>query len=190
MLENKKINSKNQYVVAYDKYFKEINVDNIILSKYVTYDDYINQIKYLDPIEFIFKSFNITKRDLINDWEGYCDSNNIYITDINTNEQYNNYVNTLKDLGAPNSITGRLLAYEEAYALGCRKYDEPCLSTTPSWLLYTNFYLGSARNSYLALISLGYNRDYYINNNYGVTTSSGETGVRPVIVVPTNEMPS
>ena len=121
----------------------------------------------------------------------HAESRSVYRNNGYTIAYYvNNYVNTLKDLGAPNSITGRLLAYEEAYALGCRKYDEPCLSTTPSWLLYTNFYLGSARNAYPALISLGHNRDYYINNNYGVTTSSGETGVRPVIVVPTNEMPS
>lgn len=95
MLENNKINNKNQYVVAYDKYFKEINVDNIILSNFIKYDDYVNQTKYVNPIEFIFNSFGITNYDLINEWELYCESNNIYITDINTSEQYTTYINKL-----------------------------------------------------------------------------------------------
>lgn len=78
------------------------------------------------------------------------------------------YINKLKSLGAPSTITGRLLTYEEANSLS---------STIKGTFSY---WLGSASRSYdIGLVyggSLG-NRSFW----FGVYDD-----VRPVIVVPTN----
>ena len=79
------------------------------------------------------------------------------------------YVNTLKGLGAPNNIEGRLLSYEEATSL-------------PSAIKgYWSYWLGSAiHNSRVRYVGGGYlSSNVWLDNN---------VGVRPVIIVSTSDI--
>ncbi len=80
------------------------------------------------------------------------------------------YVGTLKGLGAPNTITGRLLSYEEVISLSG--------TIKGNW----SYWLGSgASNSILWFVNRGSIGSAYswIDNNIGV---------RPVIEIPTSEL--
>ena len=96
-----------------------------------------------------------------------------------------NYINTLKGLGAPSSISGRLLSAEEAISLGCNMEGSPfhscVLASTPSWLYSTGYWLGSAFDDILP---------FYINSNGRIVNNDvhfdEQTGVRPVIEIPTS----
>ncbi len=83
------------------------------------------------------------------------------------------YVNTLKNLGAPNNITGRLLKYEEVSSLTI------AIKGTGS------YWLGSA---------IDYTKVWDISRGSLHSSSTLWTdaapGVRPVIVIPTSDMPN
>ena len=82
------------------------------------------------------------------------------------------YVNRLKSLGAPNNISGRLLTNEEANSLSS--------TIKGNW----SYWLGSASSQYVV-------RDVYggsLDGSFFWTDNS--SGIRPVIVVPTNSMPN
>ncbi len=80
------------------------------------------------------------------------------------------YVNTLKGLGAPNNITGRLLTYEEASSLSS--------TVRGNW----SYWLGSAYDRGLV-------RDVDGGSMYrGSFLSDNGTGVRPVIIVSTSDI--
>ena len=82
------------------------------------------------------------------------------------------YVNTLKSIGAPNNIVGRLLTYEEANALSS--------TIKGTW----SYWLGSAQLSYRVwCVGSGTLHDNYFWYDAAI-------GVRPVIVVPTNVIPN
>ena len=82
------------------------------------------------------------------------------------------YVNTLKNLGAPSNITGRLLTYDEASNL-----SSTVKGTGSYWLgsAFSSINIRSVRGGSLS---------------YNAACSEGFYGARPVIVVPTNAMPS
>ncbi len=82
------------------------------------------------------------------------------------------YVNTLKSIGAPNNIVGRLLTYEEANALSS--------TIKGTW----SYWLGSAPFFY-RVWSVGSGR---LGDNYFWYDAA--IGVRPVIIVPTNVIPN
>ena len=104
-----------------------------------------------------------------------------------------NYINTLKGLGAPSTINGRLLSQEEATSLGCSESDYRCSpvddsnnptnGTAASWVYSTTYWLGSAygNNGVWNVNSDGYLglSYFYYDNSYGV---------RPVIEIPTSEL--
>ncbi len=91
----------------------------------------------------------------------------------------NRYVNELKTLGAPNTITGRLLKYSELESLGCT--EEEC-DDVPEWLLSTSYWLGTREDPTEQEIR-------EISNGF---VSSSEynslSGLRPVIVISTNDV--
>ena len=129
---------------------------------------------------------------------------NIYRSDINSapiinyevnynyveNSEYSiayyveEYVERLKELGAPNSITGRLLLYEEIMSLKCDSNDNNCNNDINDWLFYSTYYLGSAYNHsqvwYAATNGSIYNIVEF-NQNIG-------SGVRPVIEINTSDL--
>ncbi len=81
------------------------------------------------------------------------------------------YVNTLKSLGAPSAITGRLLTNEEASAL-----SSTLKGTWSYWLgsAYSNSNVGSVAGGSLYNVSTFWNDDW--------------AGVRPVIEIPTSAL--
>ena len=106
-------------------------------------------------------------------------------------ENYNNYsiakyveeyVAKLKELGAPSEIMGRLLLASELESLGCDFNNEKCLAA-PAVVYNTSYWLGSASGdtSMWGIISNG-------AIDSGNFFSDGFLGVRPVVVVPTNEL--
>ena len=122
-----------------------------------------------------------------------------YVYDSNsTIYQYingeNGYVNRLKAMGAPSTITGRLLTYEEADAVkevGRVDIDEWTYTT----IIFngSSYWLGSAQlsdNFHLWSVESGFTNDstgdydFTINNYY----EYGSYGVRPVIEIPTSEL--
>lgn len=95
----------------------------------------------------------------------------------------NGYLDYLKSLGAPSSITGRLMTVDEALISGCvinESGNNPCTG----WITETQFYLGSAISGSASLeIS-----NSAINRTYTVLGSSSNinAGVRPVIEIETS----
>ena len=101
------------------------------------------------------------------------------------------YVGTLKTLGAPDTITGRLLSEEEAVNLGCSESDNYCSSedyennptagTAPSWVYSTSYWLGSAyySNYMWGVLCNGYWGDAYFSED-------NIYGVRPAIMIQTS----
>ena len=88
-----------------------------------------------------------------------------------------NYVNTLKSLGAPNTIEGRLLSYEEANAI-----ENGSTNPIKEHLRDSSYWIGSAYNeqSMWSIASFGTS---YVESCY-----SYARGVRPVIEIPTSEL--
>jgi len=103
------------------------------------------------------------------------------------------YVNTLKTLGAPETISGRLLSQEEATSLGCSESDNWCSpvddsnnptnGTAASWVYSTSYWLGSAHDS--SRVWGVYSDGYFWNSDFGFGSYKG---VRPVIEIPTSEL--
>jgi len=104
-----------------------------------------------------------------------------------------NYINTLKALGAPSTINGRLLSQEEATSLGCSGSDHYCSpvddinnptnGTAASWVYSTSYWLGSAYDNlslWVARSGGNFYSDIFNDDNY--------YGVRPVIVINTSDL--
>ena len=100
------------------------------------------------------------------------------------------YVNTLKTLGAPETISGRLLSYDEVESLGCidiwcasTSYGEPVDGRAPDWVFSTSYWFGfaSSKEKVSALYSMGNIQSQYFTEVY-------RYGVRPVIVVKTSDI--
>ncbi len=96
------------------------------------------------------------------------------------------YVNTLKSLGAPSSITGRLLTYEEARSL---------VSSNSSIVYnYSLYWLGSVYGDidvwYVNSSTPSEGWEGYDRFNDGSLYAIEPRSVRPVIEIPTSEMPN
>ncbi len=105
-----------------------------------------------------------------------------FVYDSNSNiYQYisgeDGYVNKLKTMGAPSTITGRLLTYEEANAVQNVEDEEKSIILNGS-----TYWLGSAYdNYYVWYVSEG---DFYYYN-FSISSISG---VRPVIEINTSDI--
>ena len=106
-------------------------------------------------------------------------------------ENYNNYsvakyveeyIVKLKEIGAPKNIEGRLLTSSEATALGCDSSSYTC-QNAPTWVYETVYWLGSSYKSKCVWAVVTSSNLGCIVFYYGP-----RFGVRPVIVVPTNEL--
>ena len=87
------------------------------------------------------------------------------------------YVNKLKEMGAPSTITGRLLTYEEANALQNVEDEGNSIIFNVQY-----YWLGSANDSnYVWDVSEGNFNNYRYDNDYGY-------GVRPVIEISTSDI--
>ena len=136
--------------------------------------------KYRNNESSSWKSNNIYDRDYLDllpsDYKNLNEEKN----DFSIAKYVEEYIEILKELGAPINIKGRLLTYEEAVDLGC-VYTENC-QNAPIWLNTSSYWLGSAE-TFILVISINdqkFKSSYYLN---------GESyGVRPVIVVPTSEL--
>ena len=96
------------------------------------------------------------------------------------------YVDKLKAMGAPSTITGRLLTYEEADTVkevGRVDIDEDRYTSVT--FNGQTYWLGSAINDY----EIGNVNSYqYIYFMYHNSSSSPDAGIRPVIEIPTSEL--
>ena len=108
-----------------------------------------------------------------------------YVYNENSSISYyiNEYVNSLKGMGAPSTITGRLLSYEEAEeAMHINEVDIDEWSWTSIILNEQDFWTGSTNNNTPIGITRsdnGFNSDICDCN---------VCGVRPVIEIPTSEL--
>ena len=140
-----------------------------------------NNIMYLDDSPGSYNSIRISE------WRiRYKDDNKIaapYVYDENSNiyQYVNDYVNRLKAIGAPSTITGRLMSYEEAV-----EYQNVQSGTTP--IIITgeqSYWLGSACNhNSVYYVSKPYNGLYTIGHSQ-ITSGSA---IRPIIEIPTSEI--
>lgn len=91
-------------------------------------------------------------------------------------EYVSNYEKLLKEDMDKSSLSATLLNYEQAAGLGCSGWNWTC-SSAPSFLMNTNFFLGSARNDdKLWAIYKG-------GAFFGFTNHVYNCGVRPLITV-------
>ena len=135
-----------------------------------------------NPYPDVYRSNLNTTAPLYNYYYGYgLAQNNGYTISYYVEE----YVNKLKQLGAPDTITGRLLLQEEAVNLGCDASASPwsCASSTNNWVYSTSYYLGSAlvMNDVWGVTSYGH-------FGHGEFVDSSDLGVRPVIVISTSDI--
>ena len=97
-----------------------------------------------------------------------------------------NYVDTLKKLGAPSNIKGRLLSFDEAISLGCDDEDafcsnvdpdnNPTAGTAPQWVYSSSYWMETiGGKEFIHLISSygDFSVDYFYYDFF--------FGVRPVI---------
>ena len=110
-----------------------------------------------------------------------------YIYDENsTIYQYisgeNGYVNRLIEIGAPSSITGRLLSYEEAIA------SENLTDSNNNSIIYdgTNDYWLGSGFSYKSIYAI--TNEYNFPFGFDIDTYKKNFGVRPVIEIPTSAL--
>ena len=108
------------------------------------------------------------------------DSNSIMYNYLNGE---NGYLSKLKNMGAPSSITGRLLSYEEAQTLIAVTVDNKSIIYTDN----QNYWLGSAYDDQYIWV-IGGNYLDYEDYRGDVGASSSGAGLRPVIEIPTSEL--
>ena len=94
------------------------------------------------------------------------------------------YINTLISMGAPETITGRLLSYEEAYENQSVLYNNKSIifNDQSYWLGSTsnnNRLIGVIRDGYINFGDIGFGSEYYRTESYGV---------RPVIEIYTKDI--
>ena len=104
------------------------------------------------------------------------------------------YVERLKSMGAPSTITGRLLSYEEADSVKeVGRVDVNYIELEYNSIIFNNqdYWLGTASNDYSVTTvsddASYFNSSYYYDNYY-VCSSTTYPGVRPVIEIPTSEL--
>ena len=94
------------------------------------------------------------------------------------------YVTGLKEAGAPDTITGRLLLSSEATALGCVE-EGPCATAYP-WIYSSSYWTGYVSED------VGTNLVGFINTNrmfeFNLFKKNNQYGVRPVIVFDTSDL--
>jgi len=91
----------------------------------------------------------------------------------------NGYVSKLVEMGAPSTIAGRLLTYEEAVAVQNVQYESQSIIFNGSL-----YWLGSALTDYSVLIA----ESNYSMFSYNGAADDRDCGVRPVIEIPTSEI--
>ena len=151
-------------------------------SEYTNASNAAGTASYTSPYPYVYRSNigNTTAPNINYDSGSGKVQNNGYTISY----YVENYVNTLKTLGAPDTITGRLMSQEEAVSLGCSKSSYTCKyspATAPSWVYSTSYWLGSAGNngsSWGVNSDGGFDSDYFYNDN--------SYGCRPVIEIPTD----
>ena len=128
------------------------------------------------PKPFVYNSSLTTAPDFENDeWNTSGYSIAYYV------EQY---VTALKGMGAPSTITGRLLTFEEATSpsIGCDADENTC--PQDSFITDTSFWLGSASGDSSVWFVRSADGFFYGGSYY----SGSDFGVRPVIEIPTSEL--
>ena len=92
------------------------------------------------------------------------------------------YKTKLIEMGAPSTITGRLLTFEEATSLGCDANENTC--PQDSFITDTSFWLGSALDN-----DIVWNVDSGSSGfSYNTYFDDGAYGVRPVIEILTSDI--
>ena len=135
-----------------------------------------------NPYPDVYRSNLNTTAPLYNYDNGYgLAQNNGYTISYYVEE----YVNKLKQLGAPDTITGRLLLQEEAVNLGCDASGWSCKSSTNNWVYSTSYWLGSAFDDDRVL---NVNSNGRLGNSTSTSAASTDLGVRPVIVINTSDI--
>ena len=119
-----------------------------------------------NPYPFVYNSSLTTAPDFENDGFNTSGYSIAYYVE--------QYVTALKTMGAPSTITGRLLTYEEADAAQTIEDNGTSIIFDGEY-----YWLGSANNS----DGVWYVDDSDFNLNY-----AGCSGVRPVIEIPTSEL--
>ena len=148
---------------------------------------------FTSPYPYVYRSNignNISPQIAYDPTYGYGNAQNNGYTISYFVEQYKN---KLIELGAPNTITGRLLSQEEAVSLGCSETDNWCSNTygenptnatAPTWVYSTTYWLGSARNDshdWNVFSGGSFNDVFESDDNNG--------GCRPAIEIPTDIIP-
>ena len=117
--------------------------------------------------------------------------NNLYVTEPDfANDGFNTsgysiayyveqYKTKLIEMGAPSTITGRLLTFEEATSLGCDANENTC--PEGSFIKKTPFWLGSAYGNFDVW-------DVYVGDFDSFDYSGYSSGVRPVIEINTSDI--
>ena len=127
-----------------------------------------------NPKPFVYNSSLTTAPDFANDGFNTSGYSIAYYV-----EQYKT---KLIEMGAPSTITGRLLTFEEATSLGCDANENTC--PEGSFITKTPFWLGSA-NDTRDVWSVYSNSSNFYNSHYDYYD---EYGVRPVIEIKTSDI--
>lgn len=141
--------------------------------------DYSNNGKY--RYDYDGSSYKFLDENDVQVFPYVYDSNSLIYQYVNGE---NGYVDFLIDNGAPTSIVGRLLTYEEALLSGCVAYgSSPCTG----WISETSFYTGSADSTTNVWEISGTSSK--IIRPAGMLLPNGiAAGVRPVIEIPTSDI--
>ncbi len=127
-----------------------------------------------NPKPFVYNSSLTTAPDFENDGWNTPGYNIAYYV-----EQYKT---KLIEMGAPSTITGRLLTFEEATSLGCDANENTC--PEGSFIKKTPFWLGSAYDNG----SVWHVSSYAPSFSYDDCSDDDYYGVRPVIEINTSDI--
>ena len=166
----------NQYNTGVVSYMKE-DIDNYDHLYWCTNDNLNSEYNENNSIYFDDTTINEYK---------YVSTNEIaypYVYDINSDiypyiSGENGYVNRLKEMGAPNTITGRLLSYYEAESAKNIEVDGKSIIFSGE-----SYWLGNALNRYDILCvgtETGYEKNFYSGHR--------KSHIRPVIEIPTSAL--
>lgn len=125
----------------------------------------------------------------------YGNSYPAYVYDSNS-DPYNyveNYIDYLKEQGAPSSIAGRLPSLDDLSPFGCEydtseEFGTPCQNTTPPWIYSSSYWLGDAYHDEYDeyIFSLGFDQpeDEWVPGLWQTNSYLNDiAGVRPVVVI-------
>ena len=153
-----------------------------LLPDYATNGAHYNS----SPYPYVYRSNignNISPQIVYDPTYGYGNAQNNGYTISYFVEQYKN---KLIELGAPNTIAGRLLSQEEAVSLGCSETDgwcSPIYGTAPTWVYSSSYWLGSAGYSDITWnvqFDGAFSTYFFYSESYN--------GVRPAIVLRTSDI--